>query len=91
MYNIGARKNLANTFGLFQLGHKVLISGNIVGYAQEEYMWIISVSRDPFSLPPFAMVIQLIQLLPGNFCLSDRRPPDWSQSTTTNNAKSAAL
>ncbi|EFP85827.1 uncharacterized protein PGTG_11583 [Puccinia graminis f. sp. tritici CRL 75-36-700-3] len=42
IYNIGSRKNLANTFGLFQLGREIMISGNIVGYAEENFMWIVS-------------------------------------------------
>ncbi|OAV87911.1 hypothetical protein PTTG_29241 [Puccinia triticina 1-1 BBBD Race 1] len=42
-YKIGGRKNLANTFGLFQLGREVLLSGNICGYDQEAFMWIVNV------------------------------------------------
>ncbi|EFP86938.2 uncharacterized protein PGTG_12679 [Puccinia graminis f. sp. tritici CRL 75-36-700-3] len=44
-YIIGGRKNLANTFGLFQLGREILISGHITGYEHAQFMWIaISVS-----------------------------------------------
>ncbi|KAA1106029.1 hypothetical protein PGT21_027161 [Puccinia graminis f. sp. tritici] len=42
LYYVGGRKNLANTFGLFQIGREVLISGNIVGYSEDLYMWIIN-------------------------------------------------
>ncbi|EFP88430.2 uncharacterized protein PGTG_14008 [Puccinia graminis f. sp. tritici CRL 75-36-700-3] len=42
MYHIGGRKNLANTFGLFQLSREILISGNIVGYTEQDYMWIVA-------------------------------------------------
>ncbi|KAA1114729.1 hypothetical protein PGT21_020324 [Puccinia graminis f. sp. tritici] len=45
MYHIGNRKNLANTFGLFKLGREILISGNIVGYNEEQHMWIINASN----------------------------------------------
>ncbi|KAA1113193.1 hypothetical protein PGT21_024634 [Puccinia graminis f. sp. tritici] len=41
-YIISGRKNLANTFGLFQIGREVLISGHITGYDQDEYMWIVN-------------------------------------------------
>ncbi|OAV95307.1 hypothetical protein PTTG_03644 [Puccinia triticina 1-1 BBBD Race 1] len=41
-YKIGGQKNLANTFGLFQIGYEVLISGNICGYDQEAFMWIVN-------------------------------------------------
>jgi hypothetical protein len=62
MYHIGGRKNLANTFGLFQLGREVLISGNIVGYTEQEYMWIVAVlSLD--SLSRIAHFIDLFYLL----------------------------
>ncbi|KAA1095966.1 hypothetical protein PGTUg99_036176 [Puccinia graminis f. sp. tritici] len=43
LYHVGGRKNLANTFGLFQIGREVLISGNIVGYSEDLYMWIVNV------------------------------------------------
>ncbi|KAA1077943.1 hypothetical protein PGT21_024323 [Puccinia graminis f. sp. tritici] len=42
LYHVGGRKNLANTFGLFQLGREVLISGNIVGYSEDLFMWIVN-------------------------------------------------
>ncbi|OAV98419.1 hypothetical protein PTTG_25657 [Puccinia triticina 1-1 BBBD Race 1] len=41
-YKISGRRNLANTFGLFQLGREVLLSGNICGYDGESYMWMIN-------------------------------------------------
>ncbi|KAA1086524.1 hypothetical protein PGT21_001915 [Puccinia graminis f. sp. tritici] len=41
-YIISGRKNLANTFGLFQIGREVLISGHITGYDQDQYMWIVN-------------------------------------------------
>ncbi|EFP74868.2 uncharacterized protein PGTG_01461 [Puccinia graminis f. sp. tritici CRL 75-36-700-3] len=42
LYHVGGRKNFANTFGLFQLGREVLISGNIVGYSEDQFMWIVN-------------------------------------------------
>jgi hypothetical protein len=44
-YIIGGRKNLANTFGLFQLGREILISGHITGYEHAQFMWIVTVSN----------------------------------------------
>ncbi|KAA1114740.1 hypothetical protein PGT21_021159 [Puccinia graminis f. sp. tritici] len=41
-YKISGKKNLANTFGLFQLGREVLISGHISGYNQEQFMWTVN-------------------------------------------------
>ncbi|OAV90630.1 hypothetical protein PTTG_28242 [Puccinia triticina 1-1 BBBD Race 1] len=41
-YKVSGRKNLANTFGLFQLGRKVLLSGNICGYDKDKFMWTIN-------------------------------------------------
>ncbi|OAV85040.1 hypothetical protein PTTG_30845 [Puccinia triticina 1-1 BBBD Race 1] len=41
-YKIGGQNILANTFGLFQIGREVLISGNICGYGQEAFMWIVN-------------------------------------------------
>ncbi|KAI7933648.1 hypothetical protein MJO28_017545 [Puccinia striiformis f. sp. tritici] len=41
-YVISGRRNLANTFGLFQQGREVMISGVIAGYLQDQYMWKVN-------------------------------------------------
>ncbi|KAH9472071.1 hypothetical protein MJO28_016850 [Puccinia striiformis f. sp. tritici] len=41
-YVISGRRNLANTFGLFQQGREVMISGVIAGYLQDQFMWKIN-------------------------------------------------
>ncbi|OAV94872.1 hypothetical protein PTTG_00775 [Puccinia triticina 1-1 BBBD Race 1] len=84
-YKISGRKNLANTFGLFQLGREVLLSGNICGYDKETFMWMINTLA--VSIASGHQSTGLIQNLgPGKTPAVRRRPglislEDWGSSS----------
>ncbi|OAV85475.1 hypothetical protein PTTG_30495 [Puccinia triticina 1-1 BBBD Race 1] len=72
-YKIGGQKILANTFGLFQIGHKVLISGNVCGYDQEAFMWIVNALS--FSIPSGHQTNTLSSNIKSNNNAAMRRRP----------------
>ncbi|KAA1100639.1 hypothetical protein PGTUg99_006970 [Puccinia graminis f. sp. tritici] len=74
LYHVGGRKNLANTFGLFQLGREVLISGNIVGYSEDSYMWIINFRSQSTTTQttPSTQRPELVSRRPGLISIEDQ-------------------